>query len=235
MIVLAIVVAFVNLGFWQLRRLDERRNNNAMIERRMASAVVPLSDLVDSTADVDDPKVEATFYRRVSATGRFDPAGEVLVRSRSFDGQAGLHVLTPLIVDDGEAVLINRGWVPQAQAPRDPPSGSVTVQGLILGTQRRGRIGPTDPPTGVLDQIARSDIERVQRQYGRDLYPIIIQAQKTTPAPKSELPVVLPAPALDEGSHLSYAVQWFCFTAVGIIGWVALIRRTASNWDQNEN
>ncbi len=235
LIIIATAVAFVNLGFWQLRRLDEKRTRNSMIEQRMHQPTTPLAALIGPTVAVDDPKIETIVNRRVRVTGHYDPAAEVLVRSRSLNGQAGYHVLTPLIEHGDLAVLINRGWVPGPDIKRTAPAGSVTVTGLVLATQRRGSIGPTDPATGVLREIARSDIERVRHQYRGDLYPIIVQAENTEPAPSLDMPTVLPPPAQDEGNHLSYALQWFSFTAIAILGWMALLRRTASTEAKNEN
>lgn len=235
LIVVATAVAFVNLGFWQLRRLDEKQNRNRVIDQQMHRPTTPLDTLIGPTVAVDDPRIETIVNRRTRVSGRYDPAAEVLVRSRSLNGQAGYHVLTPLIEHGDLAVLVNRGWVPGPDSERAAPSGTVVVTGLVLATQRRGSIGPTDPPSGVLREMARSDVERVRRQYQGDLYPIIIQAESTEPAPSLDLPILLPPPAQDEGNHLSYALQWFSFTAIAILGWMALLRRTASTEAQNEN
>lgn len=233
-LIIAIAIAFVNLGFWQLRRLDEKRTLNARVEQRLGEPTVSLGSLVEPTVPVDDAAIEPIVNRRVEVTGRYDPGAEVLVRSRSLNGQAGYHVLTPLIEKDDLAVLINRGWVPGPDTVRTPPSGTVTVTGLILTTQRRGSIGPTDPADGVVREISRSDVERVQLQYSADLYPVIVQAEKTlrageqVPAGELDMPIVLPPPTPDEANHLSYALQWFAFTAIAIVGWLALLKRTAS-------
>lgn len=228
LIVISAVIAFINFGFWQLRRLDEKRTHNALVEDRMQKEPASLEALIKPSMKVDDARVEAIIYRQVTVRGRFDPSGEVLVRSRSLHGQAGFHVLSPLVLSEAEAVLINRGWVPNPEAKRQSPSGQVEITGLVLGTQRRPSIGPTDPPSGVLEQISRSDIERVQNQYRLDLYPVIVQASASEPNSGLDLPIILPAPSIGEGNHLSYAAQWFSFTVIVAIGWIVLIRRTAA-------
>lgn len=241
LLIIATAIAFVNLGFWQLRRLDEKRALNARIEQRLAEPTVALGALVEPSLPVDDEAIDPILNRRVEVTGRYDPAAEVLVRSRSLNGQAGYHVLTPLIEKNDLAVLINRGWVPGPDTVRTPPSGTVTVTGLVLATQRRGSIGPTDPTDGVVREISRSDIERVQQQYAADLYPVIVQAERTVRAEgsaqteKRDMPIVLPPPTPDEANHLSYAVQWFAFTAIAIVGWMALLKRTAATGTKKEN
>lgn len=230
-LVVALVTTFVALGLWQLRRLDERRDRNAEIDARAEVPVAPVEEVVPRGAGVGD--VDALRYRRVTVTGTYDPAGEVLIRPRSLDGATGWHVVTPLVVPDGRAVLVNRGFAPRAADPgavRDaaaPPSGTVTVTGLVSPTQVREGIGPTDPAEGTLAELARLDIARVQQQYGRELLPVAVQLETQDP-PQQEraLPLVLPRPATDEGPHLSYAVQWFLFAGVGVVGWPVLLHHT---------
>ncbi len=229
-LVIVLVVAFANFGFWQLRRLDERRDANAVIAARSSVAVQPLEDVVTATTGFDE--VGALAYRRVTARGTYDADASVLVRSRALEGRPGFHVLTPLVVDGGEAVMVNRGFAPFTTEPAEvfaatrPPTGVVEVSGLVLGTQERQGIGPTDPAGGDLSEIARVDLARLQQQSEVDLYPVYLQLQEQTPA-AGDLPAALPAPEQTEGNHLSYAGQWFLFAVVGVVGWPLLLRHTA--------
>src|SRR5829696_8096941 len=116
-----LVVLFVNLGFWQLRRLDERRDRNALVEDRSSAPVQPLAEVVDPRTDVG--RVGAVVYRRASARGRYDADGEVRIRSRSLDGRPGEHVVTPLRLDDGNALAVNRGFVPLSTDVPPPARG----------------------------------------------------------------------------------------------------------------
>ncbi|MDP9418912.1 MAG: SURF1 family protein [Actinomycetota bacterium] len=230
-LVVVLVVAFVNLGFWQLRRLDEKRAVNAAIEARSSLPLRPVEDVVDPAAGFGD--VDDLVYRRVSARGTYDPAASVLVRSRSLDGRPGFHVLTPLVTGQATALVVNRGFAPftaepaEALAATRPPSGEVEVTGLLFSTQEREGIGPTDPAEGVLREISRVDLARLQAQYGADVYPLYLQLSAQVPAPAGALPIVLPEPEQSEGNHLSYAVQWFVFAAIGAGGWPLLLRNTA--------
>jgi surfeit locus 1 family protein len=224
-----LVVTFVNLGFWQLRRHDERRELNAAIGSRAALPSAPVAELVDPEAGFDD--VDDLVYRRAWALGMYDAGAEVLVRSRSLDGQPGFHVVTPLRTEEGPALAVNRGFLPLAEegaASASPPPGQVEVRGLLLATQERGRIGPRDPEAGRLRQLARVDLARLQQQYGTDLYPLQLQLQRQEPSQPGDLPVLLPDPERDAGPHLGYALQWFSFAVIGTVGWIVLLRRTAS-------
>ena len=225
-IAVLLIVLFVNLGFWQLRRLDEKRDRNAAIEERGAQPVQPIDGVVDPRTGFDD--VGRLVYRRASARGHYDPDGEVRIRSRSLDGRPGEWVVTPLRLDDGTALAVNRGFVPLSTDVPAPPPGEVEVTGLLFATQERQGIGPRDPADGVLTELSRLDLARLQQQYQPDLYPLWLQLQRSDPpVDEDALPVLLPEPAQDEGPHLSYAVQWFLFATVGAIGWPLLLRRTA--------
>jgi surfeit locus 1 family protein len=223
-----LVVLFVNLGFWQLRRLDEKRDRNALVEERASAPVEPVGDVVDPAQPFGGAAAEDVVHRRVEATGTYDEDGAILVRNRSLNGRPGSHVLTPLVTEDDAAVVVNRGFVPTSvDDPPPPPSGEVEVHGILLATQERSGIGPRDPARGTLDVLSRVDLARLQQQYGRDLYPVYLQATSSTPAEPDDLPVLVEEPDRGEGPHLSYAVQWFLFALVGAVGWPVLLRRTA--------
>lgn len=226
-ITVLLMVLFVNFGLWQLRRLDERRDRNADIEERSSRPVAPVAEVVDPEAGYDD--VDDLVYRRASAEGRYDAEGEVRIRSRSLDGRPGVWVVTPLRLDDGTAVAVNRGFVPLSTDVPAPPGGEVAVTGLLFATQERQGIGPQDPTGRRLDELSRLDLDRLQQQYGGDLFPMWLQlAESDPPAEEGELPILLPEPERDEGPHLSYAVQWFLFAGIGAVGWPLLLRLAAA-------
>ncbi|HEV2768159.1 MAG TPA: SURF1 family protein [Acidimicrobiales bacterium] len=230
-LVVVLVMLFVNFGLWQLDRLDEKRERNAAIAARSSAPVQPVDEVVP--AGTAPPEIEELVYRRASARGTWDAGASVLVRSRSLGGRPGFHVLTPLVTGEGTALMVNRGFAPFTQDPEEalaatqPEPGRVEVTGILLASQQREGIGPTDPAEGVLSQIARVDLSRLQQQYGRDLYPMYLQLTDQSPPPADDLPMVLPEPEQDEGNHLSYAVQWFAFAAIGAGGWPLLLRHTA--------
>ncbi|MGH9185299.1 MAG: SURF1 family cytochrome oxidase biogenesis protein [Acidimicrobiales bacterium] len=231
LLVVALVVTMVNLGFWQLRRLDDRRDFNRLVRDRTAAPIDRIDDVVDPDAPFDD--TGDVTYRRARATGTYDADREVMVWGRSLSGEPGVWILTPLITADGAALVVNRGWVPARGTPdRVPdevvaPPGEHTVEGLVLASQKRGRYGPKDPPDGVLATLARADIGRLQQQVPYDLYPVYLQLQVSTPPAGDDLPRPLPAPELSEGPHLGYAGQWFTFSAIAVVGYPLILRRNA--------
>jgi surfeit locus 1 family protein len=223
-VVVVIAIVFINLGFWQLRRLDERRLENAVAESRYSAPPEELSALLAAAGE----DLESLRYRRAVVTGTYDVEDELLTRNQVYREQAGFHVVTPL-AGDGGAVLVNRGWVPLAldSPPIDeaaPEPDVVTVTGWVNPTQTRPALGPTDPEDGVLEVMNRINIDRIQEQVPYDLEPVYIVLEGEE---GSELPVPLPPPEFeDEGSHLAYAIQWFGFTLIGVVGYGFLIRKS---------
>ena len=228
--VLALVAAMVAAGLWQLNRLQEKKDRNAKVTARTSEPVVGVETLTEPGAY---GSVGGSEFRRVTATGTYRADQEVLVRSRSRDGAPGSWILTPLELTDGVAVTVNRGWIPNSgQLDGVPeqyraPSGEVTVTGLVRRTETRGSFGPRDPKSGTLTNLARADIARLDRQVPEDLLPLYVQVEGQQPAIADPAPSPVPIPALDEGPHLSYAVQWGLFTGIALIGYPLILRRRA--------
>lgn len=146
--VLVLVLAMIGAGLWQLDRLQQRKDENELIRARQAEPVGPVDEVVDP-ADPTDVGDEVRL-RRATAEGSYDVEAQVLVRNRSFDGAPGSWVLTPLVLDDGTVLVVNRGWVPvtgdqELPAAAAPPSGRVAVEGILESSQARGASGPVTP------------------------------------------------------------------------------------------
>lgn len=228
LVVVMVAATFVSLGLWQLRRNDERRLQNAVGTARINEEPVGLESLIQGAGD----DVGSLEYRRATVSGVFDPDNEVLIRSQVTLGHAGFHVVTPLILVEGEAVLVNRGWVPLVwdevpvtNAP--PPQGEVTIEGWIHRTQTRGRFGPTDPEDGRLTNMNRVDIDRIATQIPYEVVPLYL-VETADSENRDPIPVALPS-FDDNGPHLAYAIQWFAFAAIGLVGYGFLIRRSKAS------
>lgn len=229
-LVVIVVVVMINLGFWQLRRLDQRQARNDAVAERSEQPAVPVEQLLAVDRDTEDADgVGAVEWRTVTASGRYDAAGQVVIRNRSFGGAPGYHVVTPLVTD-GATLLVNRGWIPLGDDDGPdvpaPPVGSVDVTGRIRPSQQRSGLGPGDPADGTLTSLARVDVARIAAQSPGELYPAYVELVDADPAPVTP-PERLPLPELSEGSHLSYAGQWFLFSAAALVAWVVVLRRAA--------
>lgn len=233
LLIALLVVVMINLGFWQLRRLDERKTYNASVRANESLPVAPIDSLLQPT----DPSStgDDTAFRRVTVRGRYDLGNEVIIRARSLNERPGVWVATPLRLANGDAVIVVRGFLPtqgtleSVPAEAEPPGGDVTVEGLVQATQTKGTFGATDPADGRLSNLARVDVGRIQQQAGYPVYPVYVQLTSSQPAQAGPEPEVLPEPTLDEGPHLSYAVQWFIFSTIAIVGYPLILRRSARN------
>jgi cytochrome oxidase assembly protein ShyY1 len=219
LLVVVTVVGFVNLGLWQLRRLDERRAANAEVTAGLAADEAPLAALL---ADGD-----ASEYRRAQVRGRYRPGDEVLWAYRTRDGRPGHEVLTPLETTDGLLVVVDRGWVPldlgdPPITAAAPPGGNVVVTGLVRNSLPVRGSTPDDETL-----VASVDLDLLADRWGRDVAPVWLQLQSQQPAQSGDLPLAPTPPALSEGSHLSYAFQWFAFALTAAVGYPLLLRRAA--------
>lgn len=214
----ALAWAFVNLGFWQLDRLDQRRERNGAVVAHENSPVVDWRQVFTKTI------TETDQWQRVSATGTYDAAHQFVVRYRSNDGQTGYEIVTPLRTPDG-TILVDRGFVvrpPAQDFPRvapPPPAGTVT----LLGYVRRDEQGDADATTPTDGQVRLINSAAL----GATLpYPVVngyLSVLTSEPAQGPELLPVQP-PALTEGNHFSYALQWFAFAVLAGIGLFVFIR-----------
>lgn len=228
-LVLAAIVVMVSLGFWQLRRLDERRDFNDVVESRVDAPAVPLGDLL-AEPGVDPETVE---WRAAAASGVYLDE-QILVFNRTQNGQAGDNVLTPLLLDGGGIVLVNRGFVPLGAVPPTPPATAVDVLGRVRPSQQRERGGLTDSTAddGPITEIRRVEIERIAAQLDGEVAPVYLDLVAQTPAIGSGDPDPVPPPDLGSGPHLSYAVQWFIFSVAVAVGWVLAVRRSIAKHRQ---
>lgn len=223
MVAIVIVTTFVALGNWQLRRHDEVTLENRIRATRLEEPPLELSALLDAAG----PSVDSLEYRRAVVTGRYDPRGELLVRNQVHDGAAGFHVVTPFAFGE-EIILVNRGWVPlSVEAPpvaaAPPPEGRTEIEVVLRSSQPRPAVGRVEPE-GRLFVVNRIDLDRLAEQFD-GLAPVWGQLVASD---EESYPIALTTPDFsDDGPHLEYALQWFSFAIIGIVGSGILVRRTA--------
>jgi cytochrome oxidase assembly protein ShyY1 len=220
----ALAVLFVNLGSWQLDRLHQRRAINANVVAARSAPPRPV-DAVLSTSAAPPRRVE---YLSIQANGRYEARDQLLVRNRTVAGRASLLVLTPLVTDGGAVVLVVRGAVPASARGADaavdvppPPQGEVRVVGRVR-LPEPGGAAPVE--VAGQRQVTRIDAARLAAEAGRPTYRAYVELESQTPPGDDDLVAVPPPNALDEGPHLSYAVQWFLFAGLVFVGYGVLAR-----------
>ena len=175
----------VNLGFWQLRRLDERQERNAAIDEPRRPA---------ARAD----RRRARHRRRprrpatgvpVTAAGRYLPDEQLVVVNRSQHGLAGEIVVTPLQLADGRIAARVAGLRAARPAERAAaPAGDVVVTGRLQPSQQRSTGGLSDPATGDLTEAQRVDIERLAPQLPGEVVPMYVELTASDPAGGGAVP-----------------------------------------------
>jgi surfeit locus 1 family protein len=218
----------IRLGIWQLDRLAQRRAFN---ENYLVQSVA--SPLMLTAAPTDD--LTGMEYRTVTVTGNFDPTNQVVLRNQFHDNQPGYFLLTPLLLSDGSAILIERGWIPAEgnASPADwhqyDQSGEVTITGILRLGQTQPEVGGVpDPPLAAgqtrLDFWNIVNLERISKQVPYRLLPAFVQPQPD-PAPPAPPYPYQPAIDISEGPHFGYALQWFTFAAILVLGYPFFLRK----------
>lgn len=229
LLVLAGVAVLARLGFWQLERLAQRKAFN---ERVLAQIDQPVFELAGEGLSADLYNME---YRQATVTGVYDFSSQVALKNQSLGAEYGVHLLTPLQITDSDmAVLVDRGFIPGADAAPsswakyDQP-GEVTVIGAIRRPQEKadfGRLADPLPAAGEPPLMAWNLIN-VAAIAGQIHYPLLNIYIQQAPNGATGSGPVSSAVELDlsEGSHLSYALQWFSFAALLGMGYPFYLRR----------
>ncbi|HEX2093586.1 MAG TPA: SURF1 family protein [Longimicrobiaceae bacterium] len=228
LLVLAVAATCVRLGFWQLDRLEQRRARNAAIR---AAQALPLLEMDSAAAAAVASDPGAHLNRRVRVRGVYDPAREVVLRGRAREGRPGVHLVTPLRIAGGTAVvLVNRGWIPSPDATtvergRFAAGGVREVVGILQEVPRTGNRGQPSARGGGDTTYRRLDLEVARARSPLPVLPLYVQQLPDSTAPAAGPPHPVPPPALDEGPHLGYAIQWFSFAAIAVIGFGVMVLR----------
>jgi len=215
----------VRLGFWQLHRLADRRAANAKLAERLSMPAAPALEAMRDTATAQ--------YRRATATGTFDWDNELSLAARTREGSPGVNILTPLRVPGTDsAVLINRGWVYAADAMsvdftrwREANDAAVTGYLLEIPHGRHGTVSATSSPR----VVRRLEYDSLAKRLPYPIAPYILvetenRSPGAQPTSRDSTPARLPPPLMDDGPHLGYAIQWFAFAVIGLVGAAVVVR-----------
>jgi surfeit locus 1 family protein len=212
------------LGWWQLDRAAQKNQLQAAMDSRRALPPLAPADLaVDLTA------AAGQHHRAIVLLGQWVAEQTIYLENRQMKGVPGFYAVTPLRLDDGTAVLVQRGWLPRDQADRTrivaapPPAGRVQVQGFIAPAP--GRLYEFDAAaSGAIRQ--NLDLDAFARESKLRLRPLSVQQQDDTSQPTDGLMRQWPAPASGVHKHYGYAFQWFALSALilGLYVWFQLLR-----------
>ncbi len=206
------------LGVWQFNRLDDRRSSNDVIARNVAADPVPVSDVLAVGAGV----AATEDWKRVTATGVYDPTATIVVRYQTREGKSGVDVVVPLRTVEGPVLLVDRGWMPAANRAADvgdvpePPPGQVSVTGWV-------RQDGTGDSTRVSEQSVRSiSSTAIAEALELEAYGGFIDLDTETPSASEPL-ARTDLPDLSNGPHFFYGLQWWFFGLLASFGFFYLL------------
>lgn len=209
------------LGQWQWHKAEAKEAARTGYEHAAALPALAWSDAAGLG--------EAAMYRRVRLAGEFMPGHQVLLDNRVQAGRAGYHVVLPIRLEQGGAVLVNRGWLAAGGDRSHPPAAAVppgrqAIEGILV--HARSRYLELAPRGGTGAVWQNLDLERYRAWTGMDLPDWLLL--QTAPA-DAGLTRDWPGPDTGAARHRAYAVQWFslCALTVGLWGWFAVWRRRA--------
>ncbi len=208
---LALIVASVcvRLGVWQLDRHSQRKTRNAFVAARLAQDPVVFGG-VDSADSLE--------FRRTRVVGVFDRSRELIEWGRVVNGVPAVYVATPLVTPEGTAVLVERGWAasPSARAvdlAQLAERDSTVVEGVLLRLD--GGSAPSDTTWPLY--VRRADPSVLQSRFPYPLAPWVLRRTALPEGAPRGLGIA-PLPQLTAGPHLSYAIQWFFFATIAVVG-----------------
>lgn len=222
-ILFAVVVVLLTylawtLGQWQFHRLADRKESNAITLRNEDAPPVPVGEVLAPGRPVS----AQDEWRLVTATGRYASEDTVIVRYRTRKGTSGVEVVVPLELPDGTSLLVDRGWTMTdnvgSASPDDvpaPPPGEVSVVGWVRADATGDSTAVSDRSTRAISSVAIGDA------LGREVLGGFVNLRSEDPEPaEALLPVELPA--LGNGPHFFYGLQWWFFGALAIFGFCYL-------------
>lgn len=215
-VVIAGVIFLAWLGVWQLNRLEERRAFNQYVAARWDQ------EPFDLTAGNLPGDINELEYRRVALGGDFDYANQIVLKNQNLGNMPGVNLVTPMVLEDGRAILVARGWVPFAEStaefwPQFEEPTDATIVGMLQESQT---MAGAKLPEGAQTEWFRIDIGAIQPQMPYELLPVFVTqlpepGRAYTDLPHREVPFTI-----EEGNHFSYAIQWFMFAAILGIGYI---------------
>lgn len=219
----AVVVALLAylaylLGVWQFHRLDDRRAENRVVATNLSADPVPVTDALSTT----ESPGEDQEWQRVTATGTWDDTATVVVKYQTRDGEPGVDVVTPLVLQDGEAVLVNRGWLEADNSGSTTPevpaagAGEVSVTGYVRADATGDAARVSDGETRA---VSSTEVATTLP------YPVLrgwLELQEQDPAPSTPLAAVELPDDTSEGPHFFYGLQWWFFGALAVFGFAYL-------------
>lgn len=219
----AFALACIALGQWQFARRDEAQQAIALLNSNFDRDAVAVTEVLDSVSNSD----ESLKWTPVELTGRYLADRVTYVRTRIGPGGIGFEQLVPFLDDSGNVLVVDRGWVGADGSNAEPvkppaiPNVRLTITARLMPSEQT--IAGRDAPDG---QIATIHVPTLAGRLNNPTYEGWY-ARIDTENPSTLTGIAWDKPVLDEGPHLSYALQWYVFALMGFIGYGWALRKEA--------
>lgn len=222
---LMLLLLFVHLGSWQMKRYSEKQSLEKELADKINLPAVPFTTF--SKAPLDEEHMKSLRYSRWEVSGQFINHRHILLDNQLIEGRAGYRVITPFVAEgDPKVLLVDRGWIPLLRDRTLLPtfsaiSGPNTLQGIInlpsTGLQLKkielkGNVWPL--------RVQAIDFKALSQILGTELYPFVFQLEPGAaigfhipPLQNSPFPPV---------RHLGYAIQWFTLALASFIYYLVI-------------
>lgn len=206
-LVLTLLPILLMLGFWQLSRYEQKLSLEQAYEARHALEPLTLEQLQHQ----EDP-----LYMPFTVSGHFDPERYFLLDNQIFQGAAGYELLMPFLTDEGQWLLINRGWIPAGQRQQLPEITTDPAHLVLTGFAYKplGKpfmLGEDTWSEGWPKRIQAYNREKVSAALGEPMPGFYLVLGGGQAQAEQVRPMVV---NLKSGKHMGYAVQWFAMALV---------------------
>ncbi len=206
LIAIALAV-LVGLGVWQLQRNEWKQDLVAERAARTAADPVPATAIYNAPRDVVD-------YQRVVAIGQWDQDRVVILANRARFSVRGEEIVTPLLLPDGRALLVNRGWYPEAERDEVLADLEATIDAEVVGLVRHvGAIGGRQTAAGTWTRLDTVAIGATLPYEVAGWYLLEGELFEDRVRPSGELPVQGFTAFTSSTPHIQYALTWFGLAA----------------------
>lgn len=212
------LIFFSSLGIWQLYRAQEKAALFERYEERSQDAPLDL--------DGTQWKPDDIAYRHVLVRGNFLPGRLILHDNRIFESQPGYHVLTPLVIEGTDTVvLVNRGWVPVGPSRQrlpvvETPEGPVKLTGVVQVPGKAIVLGPEEPDWGAWPKVVQKvEPLRFEKELKHRVLPYVLRLDPGQPYGFDR--DWRPYYGIGPDKHRAYALQWFSFAIILLVIYLA--------------
>ena len=204
----------LSLGSWQVYRLIWKNDLISNYLKKFNNEVIYYNNNLNFNNELE--------YRRINVIGKFLNEKEILVIGKTFEGNAGFHLLTPLITKSKKVILINRGWISEKYKLSNSRKftiikNDILVDGIIRKPQNKGYFVPENDPIGnfwftIKPREIQKALKLDNHDFEKNFYISSIRSSK-----KLSLPIGVSGTPNFRNQHLSYAITWYSLALVLVI------------------